>query len=76
VGRKKCAFRDSEKSVEHILFRCKVAKLVWKVVHFTFNMPPPTNIKNLFGNWLNGIGRKTKSRIRAMQFYGLFGIAK
>jgi hypothetical protein len=27
-------------------------------------MPPPTNIKNLFGNWLNNIDRKTKSRIR------------
>jgi hypothetical protein len=44
--------------------RCKFAKLVWQVVHFIFNMPPPTNIKNLFGNWLNNIDRKTKSRIR------------
>jgi hypothetical protein len=26
------------------------AKLVWQVVHFTFNIPPPTNIKKLFGN--------------------------
>jgi hypothetical protein len=27
-------------------------------------MPPSTNIKNMFGNWLNGINNKTKSRIR------------
>jgi hypothetical protein len=64
VGCKKIAFCDSDESVEHLFIRCKFAKLVWQVVHFTFNMPPPTNIKNLFENWLNGTDRKTKSRIR------------
>jgi hypothetical protein len=48
-----------------ILFiRCTFAKLIWRVVHFTFNILPPTNIKNLFGNWLNEIDKKTKARIR------------
>jgi hypothetical protein len=32
-------------------------------VHFTFNIPPPVKITNLFGNWLNGIDKKTKERI-------------
>jgi hypothetical protein len=27
-------------------------------------MPPPTNIKNMFGNWLNGIVKSAKARIR------------
>jgi hypothetical protein len=27
-------------------------------------MPPPTNIKNMFGNWLNGIDKSAKARIR------------
>jgi hypothetical protein len=65
IGCKKCAFCDSEESVEHLFIKCNFAKLIWQVVYFTFNMPPPTNIKNLFGNWLNGIGKTTKARIRA-----------
>jgi hypothetical protein len=27
-------------------------------------MPPRTNIKKLFGNWLNVIDKKTKTKIR------------
>jgi hypothetical protein len=34
------------------------------VVHCTFNISPPMNITNLFGNWLNRIDKKTKERIR------------
>jgi hypothetical protein len=30
---------------------------------FTFNIPPPSNITNLFDNWLNGIDKKTKEQI-------------
>jgi hypothetical protein len=44
--------------VEHLFIRCPFAKLVWQVVFFTFNVPPPVNIKNLFGRWLNGIDKK------------------
>jgi hypothetical protein len=61
---KKCAFCDNDETIEHLLIRCTFAKLIWRVVHHTFNMPPPTNIKFLFGNWLNGIDKKTESRIR------------
>jgi hypothetical protein len=60
---KKCAFCDPEKSVEHLFIKCKFAKIIWQLVYFTFNMPPPANIKNLFVNWLNGINQKTKSWI-------------
>jgi hypothetical protein len=74
VGCKKCAFCDSEESVEHLFIRCKFAKLVWQVVHFTFHMPPPTNIKNLFGNLSNGTKRKTKSHIRAGVYAILWAI--
>jgi hypothetical protein len=41
-------------------YRCLFAKLVWQVVHFTFNIPPLANIKNLFGRWLNGIDKKNE----------------
>jgi hypothetical protein len=50
--------------VEHLFIQCSFAKIVWQVVHFTFNIPPPANIKNLFGRWLNGIDKTIKERIR------------
>jgi hypothetical protein len=64
TGCTKCVFCNSEASVEHLFIRCPFAKLVWQVIGFTFNIPPPTNIKNLFGRWLNGIEKKIKERIR------------
>ena len=57
-------FCDSDESVDHLFIKCPFAKLIWRVVHFTFNISPPANVKNLFGNWLNSIDKKTKARIR------------
>jgi hypothetical protein len=57
TGCSKCAYYDGEETIEHLFIRCPFAKMVWQVVHFTFNIPPPTNIKNLFGRWLNGIDK-------------------
>ena len=34
------------------------------MIFFTFNITPPTNIANMFSNWLNGVEKKTKARIR------------
>jgi hypothetical protein len=69
-------FVTQRSSGEHLFLKCKFGKLVWQVVHFTFNIPPPTNVKNLFGNWLNGIDKATKSRIRVgcVLCYGPFGM--
>jgi hypothetical protein len=63
-GCKKCTFCDEEETIEHLFLKCKFASLIWRVVHFTFNMPPPSNIKNMFGNWLNGVSKSAKARIR------------
>jgi uncharacterized membrane protein len=49
--------------VNHVFISCPFSKLVWRVVHTTFGISPPTNITNLFGNWLNGIDAKTKDKI-------------
>jgi hypothetical protein len=64
TGSMKCAFCSSDESIEHLFIKCPFAKLIWRVVHFTFSISPPANIKNLFGNWLNGLDKKTKARIR------------
>jgi hypothetical protein len=40
TGCKKCAFCDEEETIEHLFLKCKFARLIWRVVQFTFNMPP------------------------------------
>jgi hypothetical protein len=65
LGCKKCAFCDQDESIEHLFIRCTFARLLWRVVHFTFNIPTPTNIKNLFENWLNGVNKQVKLRVRS-----------
>ena len=64
VGCKKCVFCDENESVEHLFIKCSFARDIWRLVHFTFNVYPPTSIANLFGTWLNGIDKVTKARIR------------
>jgi hypothetical protein len=39
-------------------------KMAWRIVYTTFNIPPPTNVTNTFGNWLNGVPKKYKEHIR------------
>ena len=54
-------------------------QLIWCVVFSTYNIPPLTNIKNMFGNWLNSIDKKTKARILVLAFQlsvGPFGIVE
>jgi hypothetical protein len=55
---------DSEETIEHLFLACCFAKVVCHIVYFTYNIPPPTNIKNKFENWLNGIDNMIKVRIR------------
>jgi hypothetical protein len=64
TGCTKCVFCDSKESIEHLFIRCPFASLLWRVIYFTFNIPAPTNIKNLFGKWLNGIDKIVKEQIR------------
>ena len=63
-GCTKCAFCDSEESVDHLFFHCPLSRQVWRIVYFTYNIPPPSNTTNMFGNWLNGVDQDTKARIR------------
>ena len=64
IGCKKCVFCDVDESVEHLFIKCTFARCIWRLLHFTFNIYPPSNIANMFGTWLNGIDRVTKAHIR------------
>jgi hypothetical protein len=34
------------------------------MIYLTYNLPPPANITNMFGKWLNGVGKTDKAKIR------------
>jgi hypothetical protein len=61
TGCTKCIFCGTHETIDHLFIAYPFARLVWRVVHFTFNIPPPTSVNNLFGNWLNGIDKQTKA---------------
>jgi hypothetical protein len=60
----KCCFCDNRESIQHLLFDCLIAKIVWRIIHMTFGLAPPKNITNLFGNWLKGILKKELILVR------------
>lgn len=63
-GCQKCCFCDSAETVNHLFLSCPFAKIIWRMVYIAYNIPPPTNITNMFGNWLNGVQKIDKDRIR------------
>ena len=63
MGCKKCVFCDENETVDHLFISCEFASKIWRLIHFTFSITPPTSVTNLFGTWLNGIGKDVKARI-------------
>ena len=63
-GCKKCCFCDSAETINHLFLSCPFAKIIWRIVYCAYNIPPPTNITNMFGKWLNGVSKIDKDRIR------------
>jgi hypothetical protein len=63
-GCKNCVFCDSNETINHLFFDCPFAKLIWRTIQYTFNIPPPANVTNMFGNWLNGVDKISKGHIR------------
>ena len=63
-GCKKYCFCDQDETIQHLFILCPLAKMVWRIIFMAFNIHPPNNIKNLFGNWLRGVEKKLKAQIR------------
>jgi hypothetical protein len=40
-GIDKCCLCDQKETVEHLFIQCPLAKMVWRIVHMTFNISPP-----------------------------------
>jgi hypothetical protein len=57
-------FCDSSEIVQHLFISCPFVRIIWRKVYFTYKLPPPTKITNMFGNWLNGVPKNAMARIR------------
>jgi hypothetical protein len=62
-GNTKCSFCDAEESMEHLFISCPFARLIWRVVFAAYNIPPPSNVINIFENWLNATDTTDKASI-------------
>jgi len=62
-GNKLCCFCSSDETIQHLFFDCHVAKFMWRVVQYTFDLSPPQSITHLFGNWLRSVGTKLKQKL-------------
>jgi hypothetical protein len=60
----KCCFCDQDETIQHLFISCPFTKMIWRIIYMAFNIPPPSNITNMFGNWLNGVAKKDKVHIR------------
>jgi hypothetical protein len=49
-GCQKCCFCDSNETIEHLFQHCPFAQIVWRMLYWSYNIPPPANITNMFGN--------------------------
>jgi hypothetical protein len=64
TGSQNCCFCDANETVDHLFHACPFATIIWRMIYFAYNIPPPTSINNMFGNWLYGVPKKDKNKIR------------
>jgi hypothetical protein len=50
----------------NFFFSCPFAKILWRIFYMNFDIHPPANVTNLFGNWLKGVTKKDKGLIRVV----------
>ena len=76
TGCKRCVFCHDDETVEHLFISCPFTRHIWRLIHFTFNISPPSSITNLFGNWLVGVDKKQRHAfvLVHVRFFGQFGI--
>ena len=60
---KRYCFCSSDETIRHLFFDCHVAKFLWRVVHYAFDLSPPQSITHLFSNCLRSVGTKLKRKL-------------
>ena len=52
-GGKECVYCGKEETIDHLLFECSAAKLVWSLIKCALNLRTiPINLNAFFGRWL------------------------
>ena len=62
-GNKLCCFCSSDETIQHLFIDCHVAKFLWRVVQYAFDLSPSQSITHLFGNWLRRVRTKLKRKL-------------
>jgi hypothetical protein len=66
-GSSKCYFCGGLESIEHLFFKCSIARFVWRVIQIALNLDfIPKSIGELCDRWLN----KSKDRISNLMIFG------
>jgi hypothetical protein len=63
-GDSACCFCNQAETIQHLFFSCPLAQIIWRIVHFALNIPAPSSIDHMFGNWLTGANKSEKRNIR------------
>ena len=50
TGCTKCVFCVEQETIEHLFISCLLARLLRRTVNFTFDLPSPSNVTNMFGH--------------------------
>jgi hypothetical protein len=51
-GNEMCSFCNNHKTIQHLFFYCALAKFIWRVIQLAAWLPPPNNIRHMFGAWV------------------------
>jgi hypothetical protein len=59
-GNVRCCFCDSLETIQYLFFDCALVKFIWRVMQITFGLSTPTNIKHVFGGWVQRMNDKDR----------------
>jgi hypothetical protein len=61
TGDSHCHFCSKTESIDHLLFSCALAKLIWQVILCAFQLVrPPENTIDMSGNWIKSFPRSQR----------------
>jgi hypothetical protein len=55
-----CSFCNNKEIIQHLFFDCALAKFVWRVVYLVAGLPPPNNIRHMFGSWVCNMNKNDR----------------
>jgi hypothetical protein len=47
-GSKKCAFCDSDGTIQHLFINCHYARFMWRLVYWSLDLSNPLSVKHLW----------------------------